>query len=90
MEPQRNDPRKEDKHQREILEAIRELSVNQGVLKEKVEAHLKKTEKLEASIDKIEDEFKMVHKHDYIIKGSLWLYGFIFTFLAYKLFPHSK
>jgi len=73
----------ENEEFKEIMEALKELSIEQAVIKERVESHLKKVEKGEEEQD---DLIKMVSRHDMFMKASIWFYGLVLSIFSYKFF----
>lgn len=83
----------ENKYFKEIMEALKEISVDQAVLKSQVETHLKQTTKLERDLEEVQEEVitinKTVGKQEIFMKVSIWVYGLLFTAFSYKLFKLS-
>lgn len=73
--------------QLEILEEIRKIAVDQAALRATVESHLDRNEKNERDIEALQKDTIKLNKHDFIIKGMLWIYGAIISTLLYKFLP---
>ena len=73
----------DNKEFKQIMEALKELSIDQAVLKEKVEAHLKIVDKHETEINEVS---KLANRHDVFMKASLWVFGFLASAFGIKLF----
>lgn len=75
-----------DRSESEILRAIRDLAVEQAILREKVETQLKIHTEVSHRLEEIDKEaqenYKLIHKHDIFIKVSLWAYTFILSGLG--------
>jgi len=71
---------------KEIMQALKELSVDQASLKERVESHLYQTNELKGKVNQIEQTVKVVPKHDIFIKASIWVYGVIITVVSANWF----
>lgn len=71
----------------EILEEIKKLAVEQATLKATIEAHLVQCDKIEEDIKDLQKDTIKLNKHDFIIKGMLWVYGAIISTLLYKFIP---
>ena len=64
----------ENEYFKEIMGALKELSVEQATLKEKVESQLKISAKTSEDLEKT---IKKVENHDAFMKISLWVYGLV-------------
>lgn len=70
--------------QKEILDEIKKIAVDQSTLKANIESYMKQTDKHEVQLQKIEEKLTEVNKHGVIIKGMLWVYGLIVSLLIGK------
>jgi len=76
-----------DEIQQEILREIKHLSIDQATIKAKLDSYLTNQDRLETSLKDVKKEVNKVSRHEYIIKGMLWVYGVLFSFVLYKFFP---
>jgi N-glycosylase/DNA lyase len=67
---------------KEIMEALREISIEQATIRERVETQLKISSKTSEDLDKTSEK---VEKHDTFMKASLWVYGIIVSGFSVKL-----
>lgn len=72
--------------QHEILAEIKDLAVAQATLSTKLDSYLECQTKLEVDVIALKEGIKDVSKHDFILKGTLWLYGIILSAFIYKIF----
>lgn len=76
----------ENEYFKEIMGALKDISVEQAALKERVEANIKVSSR---TVEELERTTKKVERHDTFVKVSLWFYGLIISGLGLKYInPH--
>lgn len=68
---------------KEIMEVLKEISITQAVLGEKVESHIKRADKESETLSKVE---RAVSKHDIFMKITIWLCSALISITGIKMF----
>ncbi len=76
----------ENEYFKEIMEALKDISVEQATIRERVETQLKISSK---TSEDLEETSKKVEKHDVFMKVSLWVYGIVVSGFGLKFFNIS-
>jgi hypothetical protein len=68
----------------EILQEVKNLSVQQAELRAILEGHKNSDAKQDIEIAELRESVKSVREHGVIIKAMLWVYGIIVSFIISK------
>lgn len=68
---------------KEIMEALKEIAIEQAVIHEKMESSIKKSDKQEESVKELE---KTVQRHDLFMKVTLWACSALVSIFGFKSF----
>ena len=77
-----------DDLQLEILSQVKDLAVSQATLAAKLDSYLEYQTKLEEKLNVVVHDNKKISKHDFIIKGILWMYGLLVSAYVYAFFSN--
>lgn len=71
----------ESEYFKEIMEALREISIEQATIKERVEIQLKISSKTSEDLERVS---KKTETHDVFMRMSLWVYGIVVSGFGLK------
>ena len=68
---------------KEIMEMLKEISIAQAVLNERVDSHIKKADKDSETLIEVEEK---VGRHDIFMKISIWVCSALISLTGFKVF----